>query len=941
MNKLFLALLFTFTAQIALTQIVWTDPAFPSQDENMTFFYNASLGNGEVASVVPMYIHTGVITNVSTGPSDWQHVVGVWGTPDSDVLMTNEGDGIHSFDFNGQTLADFYSLDTDEVIEKIACVFRNAAGTLVGREYDGNDIFYCMPEGAFSIQALTNVPACGFVHVGDELDFTFLISENADLELYVDGELVDSASDSNEISWTGTATASGQLEIECIADNGSEVNLVEGIAVVGDPVVSNPPAGVENGINYISGEAVILQLDAPFKNFVFAIGDFNDWETHGDYLLNQTTDGEHWWIELAGLTPEQEYRYQYVIGDECQKIGDVYSEKILDPWNDPWMGAETYPGLIEYPTTLTSGIVSVFQTNQSDFAWTDENYERPEKEQLIVYELLLRDFLGTHSYQALKDTLDYLENLNISAIELMPINEFEGNESWGYNPMYFFAPDKYYGSAEALKELVDECHARDIAVILDIALNHSFGQNPQVQMYFDPEAGDWGQPSPDNPWFNQVPKHDFSVGYDYDHESPRVREFTKRVLEHWLEVFHVDGFRMDLSKGFTQNNTLGNTGAWGQYDQSRVDILNDYFNHTQSTEPGSYFILEHFTDNGEETVLSNSGMMLWGNLSHEYGEASMGWSSNLTWGSYQARGWNDPHLVSYMESHDEERMMYKNVEFGNNAGVYNVTSFGTALDRVELCANLFIPIPGPKMIWQMGELGYDFSINYCMETGTIDEECRTSPKPIKWEYWNMVARRDVYHTFRCLNHLKLTEPAFSTNDYGINLGGTFKMIHLNHESMEVVCVGNFGVVAQDAQPYFQYAGTWHDYFTGESLEVTDPNMFMNFAPGEYKLWTSEPVECPDMTTDVAEIMGFDSGLHVFPNPTSDRLFIDLVSFQGETVAISLIDLQGRQAKTIVQNHHVAKNPVLEITQLQNISSGMYVLRVVGLGKTDSVSIMIN
>ena len=942
MNKAIHVFLLLTIYQFTYGQIVWTDPAFPSQDENMTFFYDSNIGNGEVSNVIPMYIHTGVITNLSSGPSDWQHVVGNWGTADSEVLMNNEGDGIHSFDFNNETLADFYSLLPDEQIEKIACVFRNGAGTLVGREADGGDIFHCMPEGSFSIQAQWDVSGCGFAHVGDYLDFNFLISENADLGVYINGDLVESATDANEISWNGTASETGQFEIEIIANNGSEeISHVESIPIIGSPNVSNPPAGVENGINYISGETVILQLDAPYKDFVFVIGDFSEWAVHSDFLMNQTTDGEHWWIEISGLNPGQEYRYQYMIGNECQKIADVYSEKILDPWNDPWLGDETYPGLTEYPTTLTTGIVSIFQTDQTDFAWTDQSYERPAKEELVIYELLLRDFLGSHNYQTLKDTLDYLDNLNISAIEFMPINEFEGNESWGYNPMYFFAPDKYYGSSNALKSLVDECHSRGIAVIIDIALNHSFGQNPQVQMYFDSEVGDWGQPSPENPWFNQIPKHDFNVGYDYDHEAPRVREFTKRVLDHWLENYHIDGFRMDLSKGFTQNNTLGNTGAWGAYDQSRVDILNDYFSHIQNTEPGSYFILEHFADNSEEAALSNSGMMLWGNLNHEYSEGAMGWSSDFSWGSYQQRGWNNPHLVTYMESHDEERMMYQNVEFGNGSGNYDITSFGTALDRVELAANLFIPIPGPKMIWQFGELGYDFSIDYCMETGTINTQCRTYPKPIKWEYWDMVARRDVYHTFRCLNHLKVTEPAFSTNDYGINLGGTFKMIHLNHESMEVVCVGNFNVVSQDAQPYFQYAGTWHDYFSGESLEVTDPNMFMNFAPGEYKLWTSEPLECPDITSDVAEIMGFDSGLHVFPNPTSDRLFIDLFSFQGESVDISLIDLQGRQTKTIVQNHDVAKNPVLEITQLQNILSGMYVLRVVSEGKTDSVSIMIN
>lgn len=940
MNKFLLLISLLSVAPSAFAQIVWTEPAFPSQDENITLFYDANLGNGEVADVFPIYIHTGVISNYSANANDWQHVVGNWGTADTEVLMDNLGDGIHSFDFNGETLVDFYDLLGDEEIEKLAMVFRNGAGTLVGREADGSDIFYCMPEGSFSIQVQTNITGCGFAHVGDELEITFLVSENADLDLYLNFDLIGSVEDTNEIVWSGTLTEAGQMNFELLADNGSEmVSDSFGFPVVGSPTIENPPAGVENGINYLDDETVILQLDAPFKDFVFAIGDFSDWQPHNNYFMKQTTDGEHWWTAIQ-VTAGEEYRYQYMIGDECQKIADVYSEKILDPWNDPWLGDGTYPDLTPYPATLTTGIVSVFQTEQPEFDWTDGAFERPEKEKLVVYELLLRDFLHAHSYQVLQDTLDYLENLNISAIEFMPINEFEGNESWGYNPMYYFSPDKYYGSSDALKSLVNECHNRGIAVIMDIALNHSFGQNPQVQMYFDPDAGDWGQPSAENPWFNEVPKHDFNVGYDYDHEAPRVREFTKRVLDYWLEEYHIDGYRMDLSKGFTQNNTLGNTFAWGQYDQSRVDILFDYYNHIQNTEPGCYFILEHFSDNSEETVLANGGMMIWGNINHEYNEATMGWSSDLTWGSYQARGWNDPHLVSYMESHDEERLMYKNMEYGNSSGDYDITSFGTALDRIELGANLFIPIPGPKMIWQFGELGYDFSINYCMDTGTIDEECRTYPKPIKWEYWDMVSRRDVYHTFRCLNHLKLTEPAFGTDDYGINLGGTFKMVHLQHESMEVLACGNFNVIAMDVQPFFQYAGTWYEYFSGESMEVTDPNMFMNFAAGEYKLWTSQPVECPDITTDIEELFGFESKLTVFPNPTSGELYIDLATYYGQTVDIYLVDIQGKNLGQLASNFSVRKDLVLPLENIQGLKAGLYTLKVVGDAQSGSTTFIV-
>ena len=91
----------------------------------------------------------------------------------------------------------------------------------------------------------------------------------------------------------------------------------------------------------------------------------------------------------------------------------------------------------------------------------------------------------------------------------MPFNEFEGNNSWGYNPDFYFAPDKYYGPENTLKQFIDSCHAKGIAVVMDIALNHSFGSSPLVQLYWDAANN---RPAADNPWFNPVAKHALQCG---------------------------------------------------------------------------------------------------------------------------------------------------------------------------------------------------------------------------------------------------------------------------------------------------------------------------------------------------------------------------------------------------------------------------------------------
>src|SRR5690606_14971977 len=212
------------------------------------------------------------------------------------------------------------------------------------------------------------------------------------------------------------------------------------------------------------------------------------------------------------------------------------------------------------------------------------------------------------NYATLADTLDYLANLGINALQLMPVNEFEGNSSWGYNPSFYFAPDKYYGAKNDLKQLIDECHGRGIAVILDVVLNHSFGQSPMVQLYFEN-----GRPSAGNPWFNAEPMHPFNVGYDFNHESEYTKAFVKDVLRFWMEEYRVDGFRFDLSKGYTQKNsgTSDNAvGAWSAYDASRIALWKDYNTFIRSIDQDCYVILEHFAEDSEEQVLAAEGMML-------------------------------------------------------------------------------------------------------------------------------------------------------------------------------------------------------------------------------------------------------------------------------------------------------------------------------------------
>ncbi len=740
-------------------QVVTLDPPFPELNEPVTVTYHATEGNGELSGVSPVYMHTGV---TFSGVSGWQNVQGVWGTADPNVLMQQTAPNTHQATF---AISDFYGLDPGEMPNRLAFVFRNADGTLVGRNADGSDIFV-----------------------------------NIDATL---------------------------------------------------PEIQDPPPGTVDGINYIDDTTVILQLFAPGKDYVYVIGDFTGWSFNEDYKCKVNSAGDRFWVQIDGLVPGQEYRFQYSIDDEDLRVADIYAEKILDPWNDQFIGEDRYPGLISYPFGLTTQIVSVLQTAQSEYDWEVENFFRPPLDRLVIYELLVRDFTEAGTFQAVIDTLDYLENLGINALELMPINEFEGNESWGYNPSFYFAVDKYYGTKDKLKELIDECHKRGIAVILDVVFNHSFGQNPQVRMYS--ENGPAGPPTADSPWFNQFATHPFSPGFDYNHDSPHTQAFMKRNMHFWIEEFKVDGYRFDLSKGFTQNNTGSDIGAWSAYDQSRIDHWLRIRSEIHEVDDNVYLILEHFSDNSEETALANAGFMLWGNNNDQFSEAGMAYASNLDGANYQNRGWAFPNLVSYAESHDEERLMFRNLNFGNSTNAaHDATDLETALRRMEAVAAFNILPVGPKMIWQFGELGYDFSINHCPD-GSIDPDCRTSNKPVRWDYYFEKERRRLYKVYAALNKLKTENEAFSSVNYNYDVGGFGKRLIVEHSSMDVVVIANFDNEPLSFIPGFTKTGVWYDYFTGGSIVENNLSNPFTLEPGELRIYTTEPLPVPDISVEDVEV----------------------------------------------------------------------------------------
>jgi 1,4-alpha-glucan branching enzyme len=920
-------------------QIVTIDPPFATQNDVVTITYDASLGTGELAGVQPIYAHTGITIN----GSQWQNIQDVWGTVNPDVEMTPLGNDLHSLTVN---ISEFYELQPGDVATELCFVFRNADGSLEGKTSDGSDIFVPLFSNQFAV-SITNPfePEIYFEPPTELINFAATASEESDITLFLDDVQLESGNSITELSIDVDASnfSPGQYWLWAEADNGSEMVYDSIYFIIQDELNILPsPSGIVDGINYIDDNTVVLQLFAPNKDFVYVLGDFNNWQFNTEYFMNVTPEGDRYWLEISGLNAGQEYRFQYSIDQEDLRVADVYCEKILDPWNDPFIPESVYPGLIDYPNGMTTEIVGVFQTAQEEYDWQVEDFQRPPADQLVIYELLVRDFVEDHSYQSLIDTLPYFERLGVNAIQFMPIMEFEGNISWGYNPMFYFAPDKYYGPEEKLKEFIDECHQRGIAVILDQVFNHSFGQNPQVRMYS--ENGAAGPVTAENPWFNVVPQHPFNVGYDYNHDSPHTQEFVERNLRYWIEEYKFDGYRFDLSKGFTQNFS-SQVWQWNQYDQDRVDHWIRIRDEIYAYDDEVYLILEHLGDNPEETVLANLGFMLWGNINHEYNEASMGYSSNLNWADYQVRGWEDPNLVSYAESHDEERLMYKNLEFGNSNGGYNVTDIETALARQEAVAAFLYPHRGPKMLWQFGELGYDYSINYC-EDGTINPDCRTAPKPIVWEYQDESARERLYKVTAALIKLKTENEAFQSDNYTWDVSGFGKRLIIQASQMDVVIIANFSVEAINMIPGFTQTGIWYDYFTGGEIMVNDLNNAFLLEPGEYRVYTTEELETPDITTGVYDTEFTGGALDApYPNPFSDFTQLSFTLERSSQLEMVVVDLQGRTVRTLASGKFSAGNHMQRWNGRddagQKVAGGLYLIQLRTEGGVATAKVMVD
>jgi len=440
-------------------------------------------------------------------------------------------------------------------------------------------------------------------------------------------------------------------------------------------------------------------------------------------------------------------------------------------------------------------------------------------------------------------------------------------------------------------------------------------------MYWDSENN---RPAENNPWFNQESNFlnpDAHWGYDFNHESPETQKLVDSINSYWMSEYKIDGFRFDFTKGFG-NNIKGNDDPWGsKYDTDRIRLLERMTDEIWERNPDAFVIFEHLAENSEEKELANYGILMWGNLNHNYNEGTMGYNENgksdFSWISYKKRQWDEPNVVGYMESHDEERLMFKNITYGNSSGDYNTKDSLTALKRMELAANFFFTVPGPKMIWQFGERGYDYSIDF---NGRVGE------KPPRWDYLENWHRRKLMYTYSSLIDLKKNQNVFKTDDFELDVRWAMKKIKLTTPEMSAVVLGNFHVGEAEIDPEFYFTGTWYDYWTGDSIEVTNVNEAILLQAGEYRLYTSKKLTTPEFV-GIEEDSFTDSDLNIkiFPNPATSELNILVDQKNGAKVEISLLDITGKKIKNLATTQLTGGLNQIQSNVL-GIKPGLYFLK---------------
>lgn len=811
----------------AFSQVVTTSPAIvQTNSKNVVITFHADRGTKGLAGLspsVPVYAHTGVITSTSKSDSDWQYAP-VWGDNTSKYEMKYVAADTYTLTI--PSINEFYGITSADVtVKKLAFVFRNSDGSREGKGENGGDIFVDVLPTGLQMTFTDNAGATA-VKKGTEVDFTVNVTELSDIEMTVEGETAPFAMVKGAVTLTGKKKFEKPgifTVVAKVVSGGDTMTKSLTVTVVDEAEMREYPGGVPvmGAVRQPDGK-VRFCIAAPKKESAMIVGSWNGYNPDPKYnMFYHDYQGQrYFWIDVDGLTPATDYFYYYLI-DSSRKVGDPYARLILDPYNDKYIPASVFPDLPPYPSDKVRDVpLAVYNSASDDYDWEVTDFKGVEPSQLIIYELLIRDFTGAEgkadgsgTIQGVLQHLDYIKALGVNAVSLLPIMEFDGNNSWGYNPNFYFATDKAYGTPSDYRLLIDEIHKRGMAVILDIVFNQTAGLHPWYQMY----------DIASNPFYNGSAPHAYSVLNDWNQDNPLVQKQWDDVLKYWITAFKVDGFRFDLVKGLGDNDSYGNTynpatNTFGtpseektnEYNQSRVDRMKRLHSVIREVKPDAYFINENLAGAREENAMAEDGELNWANVNHaarifaDYtdGKADLNRfyapdDDNRLWGS----------TVSYAESHDEERLAYDQQK---SAPASVRGNHAVAMRRLGCVGAQMLMAPGAHLIWMFQELGADET------TKNSDGSNNTSPKKVIWSYLDDPDRHGLMESYSRLCAIRAKNPQMF--DKGVTTvmkcdesqKNRPRYIKLTKGDSELICVvnsvvsGNMSVAVPMSHPASDY-----------------------------------------------------------------------------------------------------------------------------------------
>ncbi len=525
-------------------------------------------------------------------------------------------------------------------------------------------------------------------------------------------------------------------------------------------------------------------LLAPAKRFVALIGDFNDWDPQADLLAFDSTR-DIWWTNIP--LADGAYEYIYLL-DGVKKVGDPFATDLH--WVDLY-GNENWQ---------VENQKSVVTMGAAPFNWTDDAYQRPAMPDLVIYEMLIRDFTAGKDLPGVIGKLDYLRDLGINAIELMPNYEFPGASSWGYNPAFFMAVESSYGAMNDFKQLVNEAHARSIAVIMDEVFNHADGSSPYYQMYGSDYADSPYMHAEQNEW-----------GFpDFDHGKNGTRLLTSRTVQYWIQKFHIDGYRYDNTTGIGWNgvNDYGvSYFSWAAW-QADHDV---------------YQIAEHFASDVGGLIATTKIRSHWHDAFHDQMKANLrqgtfegSWYGDMDKTergiSFAADGFSNLEAcLNYLESHDEQRVIWE--------AQTNGLSYAQAVQKAKLGAEVLFTAAGIPMFYMGAELGMDTE-------RTIDEN------PVRWNYLDSPVHQSIYQLYKRLIWLRNNFPALRSDNIDVvaksNSTKTIIYQRTLDGSPSVVVAVNFSTSPRTLDIQFPHSGTWYEFLDEDTLNI-ESNWFTGYS----------------------------------------------------------------------------------------------------------------